>query len=455
MRLQARFVLIAGAITTVISLSIGYFAISTAFNSEITRVDNIIETVSTQLDARDPLSSAVFLAEESDAELLVALLDSSGQLVTVRTSAEGKTFDATSSQLKNNLVGISTIGEDEKYRVKTIQLPQSSFLILAIPIRDIYDNRLSNYERLGLFLAIALAIAFFATRVLIRPDMKKIERLASRAREIAQGRTWDVAVIERGNSEVDDLSKALNQMATYLQGALEGERRNSLKMQEFIGDASHELRTPLTVIKGYVELLGNANELDDEGKKRALDRLTSEITRMERLIADLLLLAEIGEKRSVLDDAVNISDLLRIQLTDLKLLETERKIEDSITPEVYIVGHLPHVQQLFANIFSNIRRHTPTGAPLYAHLDYVDNGMGKGVRIRIGDGGPGLPEEAYHKGVQQFQRFDGSRSRESGGSGLGISIMRAIVSEHRGNMELRKSKFGGLEIDIFFPLIEI
>jgi len=449
-RLQARFVIIAGAITTIISLSIGYFAISTAFNSEISRVDNIIETVSTQLDARDPLSSAVFLADESDSELLVALLDSSGELVTVRTSAEGKTFNAATAQVKEDLVGISTIGEDEKYRVKTLQLPQSSFLVLAIPIREIYDNRLINFERLGLFLAVALAIAFLATRVLIRPDMKKIERLASRARDIAQGRTWDIAVIESGNSEVDDLSKALNQMVTYLQGALDGERRNSLKMQEFIGDASHELRTPLTVIKGYVELLGNSNQLDDQGKKRALDRLTSEISRMERLIADLLLLAEIGEKRSVLDDAVNLSDLLRIQLTDLKLLEPEREIEDSITPEVYIVGHLPHIQQLFANIFSNVRRHTPKGSPLYAHLDYMNNG----VRIRIGDGGPGLPDEAYHKGVQQFQRFDNSRSRESGGSGLGISIMRAIVSEHHGAMELRKSQLGGLEIDIFFPLKE-
>ena len=450
MRLQARFVIIAGAITTIISLSIGYFAISTAFNSEISRVDNIIETVSTQLDARDPLSSAVFLADESDSELLVALLDSSGELVTVRTSAEGKTFNAATAQVKEDLVGISTIGEDEKYRVKTLQLPQSSFLVLAIPIREIYDNRLINFERLGLFLAVALAIAFFATRVLIRPDMKKIERLASRARDIAQGRTWDIAVIESGNSEVDDLSKALNQMVTYLQGALDGERRNSLKMQEFIGDASHELRTPLTVIKGYVELLGNSNQLDDQGKKRALDRLTSEISRMERLIADLLLLAEIGEKRNVRDDAVNLSDLLRIQLTDLKLLEPEREIEDSITPEVYIVGHLPHIQQLLANIFSNIRRHTPKGSPLYAHLDYMNNG----VRIRIGDGGPGLPDEAYHKGVQQFQRFDNSRSRESGGSGLGISIMRAIVSEHHGAMELRKSQLGGLEIDIFFPLKE-
>jgi len=449
-RLQSRFALIAGAITTLISLSIGYFAISTAFNSEIVRVDDLISNVSTQLDPRDPLSSAVFLADESDSELLVALLDSSGEIITVRTSAEGETLKLSASEVKRAVDNLQTLGTDERYRIETLELPQGSYLILAYPIRDIYDNRINNVERLAVFLAGALLLAFFATRVLIRPDMKKIERLAHRAREIANGRTWEVEVSEGGNSEVSNLSKALNQMVGYLQNALEGERRNSQRMQEFIGDASHELRTPLTVIKGYVELLGRSEQLDNEGKKRAIDRLTTEIARMERLIYDLLLLAEIGERQRVLEDAVNISELLRIQLTDLKLLEPNREIEDSITSEVFIIGHLPHIQQLLSNIFSNIRRHTPTDSPLYAQLDYVS----EGVRIRIGDGGSGLPDEVYQRGVQHFQRFDSSRSRESGGSGLGMSIMRAIVDEHHGKMEFRKSRLGGLEIDIFFPLKE-
>ncbi len=450
MRLPTRFALIAGAITTLVSLSIGYFAISTAFNSEINRVDELMSKVSAQLDPKDPLSSAVFLADESDSELLVALLDSSGELITVRSSAQGDILELPASEVTAQLNNLETLGEDEKYRVETIKLPQNSYLVLAHPISDIYDNRLINVERLALFLAAALLLAFAVTQLLIRPDMRKIERLAARAREIANGRKWELESVEKGNSEVNDLSRALNQMVGYLQNALEGERRNSHKMQEFIGDASHELRTPLTVIKGYVELLAQSEQLDGEGKKRAIDRLTTEIGRMERLISDLLFLAEIGERQSTLEDAVNVSDLLRIQLTDLKLLDPGREIEDSITPEVFIIGNLPHMQQLLANIFSNIRRHTPKDSPLYVQLDYV----AEGVRIRIGDGGPGLPLEVYERGVQQFQRFDTSRSRESGGSGLGISIMRAIVAEHKGVMELRKSRFGGLEIEILFPLSE-
>ncbi len=449
MRLQTRFVLIAGFITTLISSSIGYFAITTAFTSELQRVDSLISNVSSNLDQRDPLSSAVFLAGESNSQLIVALLDSSGELITVRSSTDGQILELPESAAKAALDRIGTIGEDVRYRATTIALEQDSYLVLAVPIKELEGNRIRNIERLALFLAIALLIAFFATRLLTRPDLRKIERLAIRAREIANGRNWSEEIAEKGNSEVDDLSKALNQMVRYLQSALDGERRNSKKMQEFVGDASHELRTPLTVIKGYVELLSRSDGLEPDARKRAIERLGSEIARMERLISDLLLLAEIGEQqKNRADDAINLSDVLRIHLTDLKLLDPQRTIEDSITPEVFIAGSLPHIQQLIANIFSNIRRHTLETAPVYAHLGYES----AGVRLTIGDGGQGLPEEAYQNGIQQFQRFDTSRSRESGGSGLGMSIMQAIVTEHHGEMNLRKSKFGGLEVDILFPL---
>jgi len=161
-RLQTRFALIAGAITTVISLSIGYFAINTAYNSELQRVDSLILRVSAQLDERDPLSSAVFLADESDSQLIVALLDSSGELITVRTAADEQTLDIPESSTKSLLNRIGTIGDQSRYRASTIELPQGAFLVLAIPIEELEGNRLRNIERLALFLALALLLAFLA-----------------------------------------------------------------------------------------------------------------------------------------------------------------------------------------------------------------------------------------------------------------------------------------------------
>ena len=100
------------------------------------------------------------------------------------------------------------------------------------------------------------------------------------------------------------------------------------------------------------------------------------------------------------------------------------------------------------NIFSNIRRHTPALAPVSVQL----KSKGKEVQLRIEDGGPGLPDDAYNKASYEFERFDRSRSRDSGGSGLGLSIIAAIVKEHSGSISLSKSALGGLAIYIQLPI---
>jgi two-component system OmpR family sensor kinase len=102
---------------------------------------------------------------------------------------------------------------------------------------------------------------------------------------------------------------------------------------------------------------------------------------------------------------------------------------------------------MLANAFGNIRRHTPTDAPVQISLT-SNNGK---IHLAIGDGGPGLPTRAYVEGRQHFQRFDKSRSRETGGSGLGMSIMSGIINEHGGTIELGVSKLGGLLLEITLP----
>ena len=161
MRLQVRFALIAGVITTLISLSIGFFAISTAFNSEVLRADDVINGVVKQLDGKDPLSSAVFLADESDSPLVVALIDTSNELIAVRSTLDEDLNAFSANEAKTAAQEIRTLGEKNKYRVRTISLPQSSYLVLALPIQEIYENRTINFERLGFFLIFRELFNFF------------------------------------------------------------------------------------------------------------------------------------------------------------------------------------------------------------------------------------------------------------------------------------------------------
>ena len=103
---------------------------------------------------------------------------------------------------------------------------------------------------------------------------------------------------------------------------------------------------------------------------------------------------------------------------------------------------------MLANIFSNLRRHTPEDSAVRIALAAKANR----AIFTISDAGSGLPEEVYKTGIQYFQRFDRSRSRESGGSGLGMTIMKRIIESANGSIQLRKSNLGGLEIEITLPI---
>ena len=177
------------------------------------------------------------------------------------------------------------------------------------------------------------------------------------------------------------------------------------------------------------------------------------LTRMQGLINDLLMLAELGEAKPVETGMVNLSTLVQAAVDDLKALQPKRKVSASIDANLNIAGSAEYLAQLVANLFGNLRRHTPDDAKVTVSLSTVEATANTpaGIELTVDDGGPGLPAESYSRGISAFQRFDDSRSRESGGSGLGMSIMAGIVRQHGGRIELNQSPLGGLQTVIFMP----
>jgi signal transduction histidine kinase len=191
-------------------------------------------------------------------------------------------------------------------------------------------------------------------------------------------------------------------------------------------------------------------------KKRAFERVNAEVVRMQGLINDLLMLAELGESKPVESGTVDISSMVSAAVEDLKVLQPKRKVIAAIDQGLVIAGSNEYLSQLVANLFGNIRRHTPDDARVSVSLSGADGGPASdgsqtGVILTVDDGGPGLPAESYARGISAFQRFDDSRSRESGGSGLGMSIMAGIVRQHGGRIDLNQSPLGGLQTVIFLP----
>ena len=289
------------------------------------------------------------------------------------------------------------IGGKEKLRVRYIPLQAGEQLVIAASLTDIDRNLRKNLWRLLIFIIFTNTIASFVS-----------------------------ALISRSS-------------------ALALERTQREKMQEFLGDAAHELRTPLTVIKGYAELL-EGNKLGGDREVQAFTRLNSEIKRMESLIADLLILAELGEEKGGEFAALNLSQLLSESVDDFVGVASGHAIELLIDKDVVLDGSEKYLQRFIANALTNIRVHAPRDVPVRITLK-----GGRDIKLIIEDGGAGLPADSYGEKIQGLKRFDRSRSRETGGSGLGLSIMNAVVERHKGVLTLRKSDLGGLAIEVQLP----
>ena len=378
MKSKPRQILSTLALTSILSILIGGFAVWGSYGSEISLVESRLNMVvkDVGLSSDDPLTSALLSVAQNNYDMTVAFQSSAGEIAILKDS--------------KNIV----LGTTKTLRTRIIHMEAGEQLVIAASIKDIQENLTRNLWRLLVFILFANAIASFILQSISRS------------------------------------------------GALAMERAQREKMQEFLGDAAHELRTPLTVVKGYSELLKN-KALDSEREALAFERCNSEIKRMESLIADLLVLAELGEDGPTEFSEVNLSDLVRENVEDFQVIAPQHHLELDLDSGVTVQGSEKYLQRFIANALTNIRVHTEATTPVRITLK-----AGKEIRLIVEDGGIGLPAASYGEKIQGLKRFDRSRSRETGGSGLGMSIMSAVIERHGGVLALKKSELGGLAIEV-------
>lgn len=448
MKLRTRLILTSVAVTSASTFLIGSVAVSTSHKSQIEILDKSLSLVASAIhqDSTSALSEGLYAVQQSDVSLSLVYYSANHTATVLNESQLTKVPSPSGKELKSSFIRPQTHTGAESYRFRSVNLTQGEYLLVAGSLGAINDQYRNDRIRLFFLIVLFLLLAMVATWGFIQRDIRQIQALIDSATEISNGNTEIEIEANQGDSEVDQLSTALNRMVVALRRTAEIEEAASKRMQDFLGDASHELRTPLTVVKGYVELLSGRDLDEVAARKRAFGRVTSEILRMELLIKDLLFLAEFGLTPEVSKDEVDLSEMLAAHVADFQLLNPQRDIELDIEPNLFLEGSQSHLERLLVNVFGNISRHTPPEVPVRVTLTKV----GDGLELCIEDGGPGLPESAYANGVQSFQRFDKSRSRENGGSGLGMSIIFAIVNEHKGRVILGKSALGGLRIHVFF-----
>jgi two-component system OmpR family sensor kinase len=288
------------------------------------------------------------------------------------------------------------------------------------------------------------------TRILVTNTFAPLAEVERTALEISRGDFSKRIMVSSPNTEVGHLGESLNVMLDHIDGSFSERARTIEQMRRFIGDAGHELRTPLVSVRGYAELYRLGALGDEEQLGQAMERIEKEAIRMGSLVEDLLALARLDERRPLELAPLPLNQFAADAALDMRAQDPEREfsvVEDPSEPQV--LGDEHKVRQVMTNLLGNALRYSPAGGPIEI---VVTSDAARGVgAFEIVDHGEGIPEQLRPKIFDRFWRADTSRNRETGGSGLGLSIVQSIVEAHRGSVSVHETPGGGATFRVELP----
>ncbi|GAA3884411.1 HAMP domain-containing sensor histidine kinase [Saccharothrix violaceirubra] len=337
-------------------------------------------------------------------------------------------------------VDLGTLGA---YRVIGVANHRGDKVVAGLPMATVDANTVQLGLILGgVGLAGLIAIGLVGVSV-IRRALRPLERVADTATRVAELplHEGEVALAERVSeqdsnpaTEVGRVGLALNRMLGHVGNALAARHASETRVRQFVADASHELRTPLAAIRGYAELTRRANADVPPEIGYAMGRVESEAVRMTSLVEDLLLLARLDAGRPLEFGPVDLTALVVDTVNDARIAGGDHDWKLELPPEpVTVSGDRDRLHQVLANLLSNARVHTPHGTTVTTSLSVGDGGA---TELTVVDDGPGVPAGLQPEVFERFARGDGSRSRAAGSTGLGLSIVSAVVTAHGGTVAL-------------------
>ncbi len=224
---------------------------------------------------------------------------------------------------------------------------------------------------------------------------------------------------------------------------------------DFVANVSHELKTPLVSIKGAIETIEGPAKDDEIAKINFLKIISSQSKRMENLISDLLILSRIELQEHIRPDKpVNLKNILTkvkdIHFTSLK--EKNINLEMNLDNVSDVIGDEDKLITVFSNLLDNAIKYSKEKSTINI-LASPSKGklITKGIKISVSDQGIGIPEDQINRVTERFYRVDVEESRKVGGTGLGLAIVKHIISQHRGDYEIKNLNGKGTEINIHLP----
>ncbi|MDU7486179.1 MAG: HAMP domain-containing sensor histidine kinase [Cutibacterium avidum] len=340
------------------------------------------------------------------------------------------------------------ISDSGKYRVMA-QTQDGITYVVAMPRTKLVRAIRELLALEGVATALVLATAYIGTRAVVIKSLRPLNQLASIATGVSEmdldsGEVnLDVHIppdLTDPRTEVGQVGQAFSHMLSNVGGALESRQKSEMKVRQFVADASHELRNPLASIRGYAELTRRRRDEMSPDAQFALGRIEAEASRMSALVEDMLLLARLDNDQKLDLQPTDLVELVLNAVSDSRAAGPDHVWTLDLPDEpVTVMADPDRLMQVVVNVLSNARKHTPAGVTVHTSVTRQRDS----AVVIIADTGPGIPEAVKPLIFERFARADVSRtgSRE-GSTGLGMSIVAAVMAAHGGAAEVDSTDRG-------------
>lgn len=269
-----------------------------------------------------------------------------------------------------------------------------------------------------------------------------IRTVTRAARAIAASRDFDQRVPGlHGADELSELTRTFNEMLASLEEAYRAQQR-------FVADAAHELRAPLTAVRGNIDLLERVDDLSPEERRETVRLVRDAVTRLSRLVNDLLTLARADARQPLQFVPVELDAVLLRTLSELRAVSGRHHLAIEQIEPLLVEGDPQRLQDLLVALLDNALQYTPPGGDVRVALVRDGNE----ARLTVSDAGQGISDADLPHVFERFYRADPARRRAPGGTGLGLAIAHWIVDQHRGAIAIRSTLGKGTTVEVRLPL---
>ncbi|MBB5784438.1 sensor histidine kinase [Nonomuraea jabiensis] len=338
------------------------------------------------------------------------------------------------------------------WRVVMVPLGAGETDLIAATSLAAVGATLDDFIVIELVLGGVVLVAVVAAGVLIvRVSLLPLAHMERAAHTIAAGHLSARVPDYPPRTEVGNLARALNTMLSQIEAAFTARTHSENLLRQFVADAGHELRTPLTAIRGFAQLYKN----DPSRGEWLVDRIERGAVRMSLMVADLLLLAQLDQRRPLDRKPIDLLRLVLDAVHEVRAAAPDREVDLDIQPDAayQVLGDEVRLRQVLDNLLTNALRHTPDDSLIEVRLRGGELRQAPAAAIEVTDHGPGLSPEQAERVFERFYQVDPSRSK-GGGSGLGLAIVAALVAAHDGSVELETAPGRGATFRVLLLLEE-